>query len=363
MMHSLWRARGLSDIIMNQFPAFLQSGLLYMFDRICARGRLRSQRYACRMGGSFIRKVADMKTLVLSLVCGVVLCSVAAAQDAEGKKPTRLKGLLITGGCCHDYKNQKRIITEGLSQRLSISWDIAHEGGDGRNHKVSVYGKKGWAKKYDLIVHNECFGAVKDDKFVQSIAAAHHDGVPGIFIHCALHSYRMAPIGAEAWRELIGVTSRSHEGKRGVLVKTKNREHPVMRGFPKEWKTPNGELYKIEKVWPNTEPLAFAYGKDTKKDHPVIWLNKFGKARVFGTSIGHHNETMNNDIWLDLVARGALWCVNKLDADGKPTTGFEGTGRKPIVIKYEKPKPKPDPKFRQKSKPSKKTKQTAKSGA
>ncbi len=247
-------------------------------------------------------------------LCLLVLSSALFAQsgtkaDSKPKSAssTKLKGLLVTGGCCHDYENQKRIITEGLSQRLSISWDIVHEGGTGRKHKVSVYQKKGWAKQYDLIVHNECFGAVKDDKFVASIAAAHHDGVPAIFIHCALHSYRTAPVGAEAWRELIGVTSRSHEGKRAVLVKNTHKEHPVMAGFPAEWKSPNGELYKIEKVWPNCEPLATAYGKDTKKNHPVIWVNKFGKARVFGTSLGHHNETMNNDVWLGMFARGTAW--------------------------------------------------------
>lgn len=277
------------------------------------------------------------------LIVLLLTCAVSADEP-------KLKGLLITGGCCHDYQNQKRIITEGLSQRLSIGWDVVHEGGQGRDHKVSVYQDKNWAKKYDLIVHNECFGGVRDDKFVQSIAAAHFEGVPGIFIHCALHSYRTAPVGAESWRELIGVTSKAHEKKRAVLVKPKNAEHPVMRGFPKEWKTPNGELYKILKVWPNCEPLAEAFGSDTKKNHPVIWVNKFGKARVFGTSLGHHNETMNSDVWLDLVARGALWSVGKLEENGKPMQGYSGTGRKPIVIKKVKPEPKPDPKFKQKSK-------------
>ncbi len=284
-----------------------------------------------------------------TLVCTILMLGLTAVCEAQTEKKkadapkTKLRGLLVTGGCCHDYEAQKQIITDGLSQRLSISWDVVHEGGTGRKHKVSVYKQKGWAKKYDLIVHNECFGAVKDDKFVASIAAAHHEGVPAIFIHCALHSYRTAPVGADAWRELIGVTSRSHEGKRSVLVKTKMKEHPVMKGFPAEWKTPNGELYKIEKLWPNCEPLAVAYGTDTKKDHPVIWTNKFGKARVFGTSLGHHNKTMNNNVWLDLVSRGALWCVGRLDKDGKPMPGFEGSGVKPIVIKEEKPTPKPDP--------------------
>ena len=267
--------------------------------------------------------------------------TVTAAEKAEP-----LKGLLITGGCCHDYESQKRIITEGLSQRVNIVWDVVHEGGDGKDHKVSVYGDAGWAKKYDIIFHNECFGAVTDDKFVESIAAAHHEGVPAIFIHCSLHSYRNAPVGADAWRELIGVTSRSHEGKRSVKAMTVNDEHPVMKGFPTEWQTPNGELYKIEKIWPNCIPLAEAYGEDTKKNHTVIWLNTFGRARVFGTSLGHHNETMNNEIWLDLVARGLLWSVDRIQPNGKPLPGYEGSGVKPITIETTQAKsPIPDPKF------------------
>ena len=66
--------------------------------------------------------------------------SQVTGQDAA--EPTKLKGLLITGGCCHDYENQKRIITQGVSQRASISWDIVHEGGSSRDHRISVYSQK-----------------------------------------------------------------------------------------------------------------------------------------------------------------------------------------------------------------------------
>ncbi len=58
------------------------------------------------------------------LLCTAVLLSSNTICTAQNKP--KLKGLLVTGGCCHDYQNQKRIITEGLSQRLSIAWDIVH---------------------------------------------------------------------------------------------------------------------------------------------------------------------------------------------------------------------------------------------
>ncbi len=245
---------------------------------------------------------------VLGTAVGLGMVAVADSQAADKAQP--IKALLITGGCCHDYK-------------------------------VSVYQQPGWAKKYDVIVHNECFGGVTDDAFVQSIAAAHREGTAAVFIHCALHSYRSAPLGADSWRELIGVTSRRHEKHRPVTVKTLNAGHPVMLGFPAEWKTPNGELYIIERVWPNATPLAQAYGEDTRQDHVCIWANHYGKARVFGTSLGHHNETMNNDIWLGLVSRGLLWSCGKLQDDGTPAVGYEGTGIKPIVLPELKPEPDP----------------------
>lgn len=280
-----------------------------------------------------------MKFILTAAFSLLLLLSTSQAEEKTGGSKSRLKGLLITGGCCHDYSNQKLIITEGLSQRVSIAWDIAHEGGESRDFKVSVYSKPDWAKKYDVIVHNECFGAVTDDEFVRGIAAAHHEGVPAVFIHCSMHSYRSAPVGADSWRELIGVTSRRHEKQRSELVKTINAAHPVMKGFPAEWKTPNGELYVIEKHWPNCVPLAQAFGPDTQQENTVIWLNTFGKARVFGTTLGHHNETMNTEEWLGVVSRGLLWTVNGLDEDGRAKSGFEGTGVKPIVLPKLKPEP------------------------
>ena len=287
-----------------------------------------------------VRFLTIQAGLVLAILIGT--CVSATAEDA----PTKLKGLIIAGGCCHDYPNQVKIIAEGMSQRVSISWEVVLEGDGGRDHQISVYKNPDWAKKYDVIVHNECFGGVKDPDFIKGIVNAHHAGVPGIFIHCSLHSYRNAGAGADGWRELIGVTSTSHEKKRSVLVKTIHSEHPIMQGFPKEWQTPNGELYKIERVWPNCIPLAQAYGADTQKNHVVVWANKFGKANVFGTSLGHHNETMNTNEWLDLVSRGLLWTVGKLEADGSPKMGFEGTGKKPIVL--DDPKPQADPNFKKK---------------
>jgi len=107
-----------------------------------------------------------------------------------------------------------------------------------------------------------------------------------------------------------------------VEIQNVKPEHPVMKGFGKSWKTPKGELYEITKVWPKCTPLGQAYGIRTKKNHPCIWVNEYGKARVFGTTIGHHNETMQTEQYISYVTRGLLWACGKLDDNGKPKPGY-----------------------------------------
>jgi len=101
-----------------------------------------------------------------------------------------------------------------------------------------------------------------------------------------------------------------------------NRKHPVMQGFPDGWIDTKDELYKNEKMWPDTVPLAKSYGKDTKKDHVVIWTNTYGKGKIFATTLGHGNHTMQDPVYLDLITRGLLWSCGKLQDDGKPAAGY-----------------------------------------
>jgi type 1 glutamine amidotransferase len=249
----------------------------------------------------------------------------AAAFPCLAENPAPIKALMVCGGCCHDYTAQKKILSEGISARANVTWTIVQEGipspgDDGRKTRVSIYEKPNWWAGCDVIVHNECFGYVDDNAFVEGIAAAHKAGVPGLMLHCSSHSYRMAT--TDEWRMAVGITSRSHEKNRDLTVKTIAPEHPVMKGFPAVWLDKADELYKNEKIWPTATPLAKAYGEDTKQDHVCIWVNQYGKGRIFSTTLGHSNQTMSSEEYLGLVTRGLLWACDKLNDDGTPKAGF-----------------------------------------
>lgn len=257
-----------------------------------------------------------MKSILFSLLA---VCSLAHAET----KP--LKVLMVCGGCCHDYAQQKLILSEGISSRANVEFSIVHEDAADkkfeREHKVSIYEKADWAKGYDVVLHNECFGKVTDNEFINRIAKPHFDGVPAVMLHCSAHSYRMAE--TDEWRKCVGQKSMSHEKNRDMTVINVAKEHPVMKGFPAEWLNPKDELYKNDFLYPNFVGLAKAWGEETQKDHFVVWVNTYGEGKVFGTTMGHNNETMAHPVFLDLVTRGLLWSCNKLDENGKPLPGYE----------------------------------------
>jgi type 1 glutamine amidotransferase len=265
----------------------------------------------------------------LSLLLPVLLAGAVAmfvpAQEREPAKARPLRVLMVTGGCCHDYEAQKMILADGLSARINVEFNIVHEEGPegkkDKTHRISIYEKEDWADGYDLVLHNECFGAIEDNEFVERIARPHFNGVPAVMLHCSIHSYRAA--STDEWRKCLGMRSMRHEKNRDLLVRNTAPEHPIMKGFPAEWLDEKDELYVHEHLFENFTPLATAFGEDTQQDHHLVWTNEYGKARVFGTTMGHNNSTMEHPVFLDLVARGLLWACGKLDEEGRPLPGYE----------------------------------------
>ncbi len=235
---------------------------------------------------------------------------------AEPPAPKPLKILLVTGGCCHDYAAQKELLKEGLEARAHVEVTHVQQGGTDRNVKIPLYENADWANGYDLVIHDECFGGVTDVEWAERVLAPHKKGLPAVVIHCAMHSYR---IDTDNWFQFTGVTTRRHGAAYGHEVLNRDADHPIMQKFGPAWANPAGELYWIEKVWPTTHPLAVAKNRENGNDEVCVWTNDYQGTRVFGTTLGHHNETVEAPEFLDLITRGSLWACDKLnDAYLKP---------------------------------------------
>lgn len=235
----------------------------------------------------------------------------AAPQDRgrQGPEPAspRVKALVVSGGCCHDYPLQAHVLMQAIGKAVPVDWMVAVQGGRGTTGHLPIYESPDWAKGYDIVVHNECFADITDEALIGRITAAHRGGPPAVVIHCAMHSFRKAAI--DDWRELLGVSSRRHTKPFPIPVKVAAADHPIMQGFSTDWVTPVDELYVVDRFWPNAVALATAVSPEDGREYPLAWANSYHGTRVFGTTLGHGNATFEDAVFQDLLVRGFRWAA------------------------------------------------------
>ncbi|MDC0292104.1 ThuA domain-containing protein [Verrucomicrobiales bacterium] len=283
-----------------------------------------------------------MKNLLKTILPVSILAAVfglAIAQDSD-KKAETLKVLVVAGGCCHDYETQSKLLKAGIEQRLNAEVTIEFNPSKKTDATFPIYESKDWAKGYDLVIHDECSASVMDKDYVNRILDAHKGGVPAINLHCAMHSYRWGnfkePVNLgddnAGWYEMIGIQSTSHGPKTPIDVTFSDPKNPITKGM-KPWTTINEELYNNVQIFEGTTTVALgkqmqAPRKKELKANPdakpkeanavVVWTNEYGpkKTKIFSTSLGHENDTVADDRYMDLVTRGLLWATGNLSEDG-----------------------------------------------
>lgn len=256
-----------------------------------------------------------------TLIAAALLVAAVSTVRAQDDKPIR--ALLVLGGCCHDYEKQQDLITKGISSRANVQWVIAYDSDKGTKHLNPVYEKPDWSKDFDVIVHDECSADVKDLKIIEGVLKPHREGLPAVLLHCGMHSFRSEGWPKSTpWFDFTGLATVRHGPQAPIALTFMDKDSPITKGM-KDWTTINEELYNNEtgKLAETAQPLI--KGKQTYKDKNgkevvaesvVAWTNTYnGKAKVFGTTLGHNNATVEDARYLDLVARGLLWSVGKLD--------------------------------------------------
>lgn len=187
----------------------------------------------------------------------------AAPGQPQGQAP-RVSALIVSGGCCHDYVYQAKVLMEAVGKAMPVDWTVLVQG-SGTTTRFSIYNRPDWIKGFDIVVHNECSADITDEAFIRTITSAHRTSrVPAMVIHCAMHTYRSATI--DDWREFLGVTTRRHTKQHRISVKLSAPEDALAKGFKADWVTPLDELYVIDKFWPNARPIATAVSPEDQKE-------------------------------------------------------------------------------------------------
>jgi type 1 glutamine amidotransferase len=121
----------------------------------------------------------------------------------------------------------------------------------------------------------------------------------------------------------------SHGPQREFEVTTfpEQAVHPIMKGLPKSWLHAKDELYdSMRGPAENIKVLATAFSEKSKKHEPILMTIDYGKGRVFHSTLGHADYSMNCVGFSTTLQRGTEWA-----ATGKVTIAvpenFPGTDK------------------------------------
>jgi len=102
----------------------------------------------------------------------------------------------------------------------------------------------------------------------------------------------------------------SHGAQHEFTVKLRQKDHPIVKGMPSEWKHAKDELYdSLRGPADNVEVIATAYSSKSKRHEPMIMTISYGKGRVFHTPMGHADYSMRCVGFQDVLRRGTEWAV------------------------------------------------------
>jgi uncharacterized protein len=106
----------------------------------------------------------------------------------------------------------------------------------------------------------------------------------------------------------------SHGKARPYVVTTREPNHPIMKGLPREWLHVSDELYdRLRGPAKNVTVLASAM-TDSKtggsgEEEPVLMAIAYGNGRAFHTTMGHGTNQMKCVGFMVTLQRGAEWAA------------------------------------------------------
>jgi hypothetical protein len=87
----------------------------------------------------------------------------------------------------------------------------------------------------------------------------------------------------------------------------------------KNMRAPRREATQVEAKKDGKDDKAVT-GKEVTAEAVVAGTNTYnGKTKVFATTIGHNNATVDDPRYLDLAPRGLIWHLDKLAAENLKT--------------------------------------------
>ena len=224
----------------------------------------------------------------------------------------KINVLIVDGFSNHDWHQTTLVVKSILEKTHRFSVEISTIPIESNSTKIENWKPK--FANYDVIIQNTNNIQNKELRWPKEAEKNLEDYVRkggGLYI---LHSANNAFPQWEEYNRMIGLGWRSKDvwpaikvnengslekipkgegkstnhGPREDEVVYKLNEHPINRGFPEAWITPDTELYQYPRgPAENLTILSYAIHEESEMYWPFEWVVAYGEGRVYSSSMGH----------------------------------------------------------------------------
>lgn len=270
-----------------------------------------------------------------AVIRGCVLMGIAlqAAQPAAPVKVMLLDG--EQGGPYHAWQETTPYLKKMLDEAAIFQVDVVTAPPAGADFS----GFKPNFRNYQVVVANY---DVPDERWPDSWKAEFESYISGggglVAVHAADNAFPKwaaynKMIGIGGWRgrnenagpywyykdgSLVSDPSPGPAGSHGARLAFQivNRvtDHPITKGLPERWMHVPDELYaKMRGPGENMTVLSTAFAdpsnRGTGRDEPILMVLRYGKGRIFHTTLGHDIAALNCVGFITTYLRGTEWAA------------------------------------------------------